>query len=469
MMHRWRIVAVLTSLQAACLAGAPGAPAQSLVEKVRQGAQEGKIAYKLTTPQELQELLGPPDQQERQREGDADLLILQYGAAQAVFAKPGQEAGLPMNVPHILYQLTIKDEPIDIGEQRLIVLRSLDDLEKFDTFCGYAGASLASLDLRDQKAALEKRPFDSRTRWPGLDRLPAGFDPLRRLEKGKSPGLGVPGLHAQGLDGRGVGLAIIDQPLLRDHQEYAGRLVRYEPIDVQGVPVQMHGAPVSSIAVGRTCGVAPGASLYYYAVPMWKWNDDQPYAELLEKIIALNDTLTEQPRIRVVSISLGAFSQRSNFDLWQAAVEKAAQNGILVVTCDPKFLWLATLRRNPDGDPNDPAGYTTGLFAALRAALSVPAGNRTTASHVGPDVYTYWVEGGMSWAVPYLAGLATLAFQVEPEIPPARIVELWTTTATKTGAGPIVNPPKFIEAVRARTNQTMLKAQNHDPPGRPGP
>ena len=196
MMHRWRIVAVLTSLQAACLAGAPGAPAQSLVEKVRQGAQEGKIAYKLTTPQELQELLGPPDQQERQREGDADLLILQYGAAQAVFAKPGQEAGLPMNVPHILYQLTIKDEPIDIGEQRLIVLRSLDDLEKFDTFWGYAGASLASLDLRDQKAALEKRPFDSRTCWPGLDRLPAGFDPLRRLEKGKSPGLGVPGLHA---------------------------------------------------------------------------------------------------------------------------------------------------------------------------------------------------------------------------------------------------------------------------------
>ena len=79
MMYRWRIVVVLTSLQAACLAAAPGAPAQSVVEKVRQGAQEGKIAYKLTTPQELQELLGPPDRQERQREGDTDLLIARLG------------------------------------------------------------------------------------------------------------------------------------------------------------------------------------------------------------------------------------------------------------------------------------------------------------------------------------------------------------------------------------------------------
>jgi subtilisin family serine protease len=69
-------------------------------------------------------------------------------------------------------------------------------------------------------------------------------------------------------------------------------------------------------------------------------------------------------------------------------------------------------------------------------------------------VYTYWVEGGMSWTVPYLAGLAALAFQIDPEIPPAQIKELWTSTATKTSAGPIVNPPKFIEAVRSRANKT---------------
>jgi hypothetical protein len=45
--------------------------------------------------------------------------------------------------------------------------------------------------------------------------------------------------------------------------------------------------------------------------------------------------------------------------------------------------------------------------------------------------------------------LAALVCQVDPGIEPARIVELWTATPAKTAAGRIVNPPAFIEAVRA--------------------
>ncbi len=200
--------------------------------------------------------------------------------------------------------------------------------------------------------------------------------------------------------------------------------------------------------------MAPKAALYYYAVPPWKWQANQPWAQQLEKIIEFNKTLTGRPKIRVVSLSLGMFSQWPDFDLWKAAVDKAAQNGILVLTCDPASLRLATLRRDPNGDPNDPSCYRTGRYSHPKAALCVPAGNRTTASHEGRDAYTYWIEGGMSWTVPYLAGLAALAFQIDPEISPAQIVELWTSTATQTSAGPVVNPPKFVEAVRSRANKT---------------
>jgi serine protease AprX len=421
-----------------------------IASRVRQAAQKGTIAFKLTTPDEMKGLLGPPEKEEKQRDGDADLLILRYGAAQALFARIALEPGLVSDAPYILYRLTIRNEPVDIGEERLIVLRRPDDLTKFDTFWGYVGASLANLDLRTSGSLLEARPFDSRTQWPGKDKLPEGFDPARRLEEGKYPGLGIDGLHRQGIEGRGVGIAIIDQPLLKDHEDYAGRLKRYEAIDVEGVPVKMHGAPVCSIAVGARCGVAPRATLYYYANPPWKWRDDKPWAELLEKIVESNTTRSDGPRIRVVSISLGAFSERPNFDLWKAAVDKASRSGILVVTCDPTFVRLGTLRRDPHKDPNDPASYRAGRYFAPGAALCVPAGNRTTASHYGPDVYTYWVEGGMSWAVPYLAGLAALAFQVNPDIPPAQMPGLWAATATKTAVGPVVNPPKFIEAVLSR-------------------
>jgi hypothetical protein len=237
------------------------------------------MAYKLTTPEELKGLLGPPEKEERQRDGDADLLNLRYPDALAVFVRIAQEPGFAQSVPYILYRFTIKDEPIDIGEERLIALKRLDDLTKFDTFWGYVGASLAALDLRASRDLLEERPFDSRTQWPGKDKLPDGFDPARRLEEGKYPGLGMRGLHRQGIDGRGVGIAIIDQPLLRDHEEYASRLKQYEAVDVEGVPVQMHGAPVCSIAVGVKCGVAPQATLYYYANPPWKWRDNKPWGD----------------------------------------------------------------------------------------------------------------------------------------------------------------------------------------------
>jgi subtilisin family serine protease len=455
-----RAILVLSSLWATGLMAAQGGPpaTQTTVEKARQAASEGKLAYKLTTADELKELLGPPASEKTSQDGGMELLDLQYPDLTVRFTRmAGFEA------PFTLVTLSGRTNwlggiigpggGIDIGQDRQVELRTEADLAKFDAFWGFAGVSLARLDLRNHEAVLRKMEFDSRTRWPSADRLPAGFDPNRLLEEGKNPGLGVRRLHEQGIDGRGVGIAIIDQPLLRNHKEYADRIVHYEPIEVPWVPVQMHGPPVSSIAVGKDCGVAPKASLYYYAVPPWKWQDNKPWADLLERIVEFNETLGDKPRIRVVSISLGMFSVRPNFDAWTKAVEKASQHGILVVTCDSAFLRLATLRRDPSGDFDDPNCYRTARYSDKRPALCVPAGNRTTASHHGPDVYTYEIEGGMSWAVPYLAGVAALACQIDPEITPAQIVQLWTATATKTEAGPIVSPPGFIETVRAERDK----------------
>lgn len=53
----------------------------------------------------------------------------------------------------------------------------------------------------------------------------------------------------------------------------------------------------------------------------------------------------------------------------------------------------------------------------------------------------------MSWGAPYLAGLAALAYQVDPKIDPKTIVELWLRTAVNTDAGPVVNPQGFIKSV----------------------
>jgi subtilisin family serine protease len=336
----------------------------------------------------------------------------------------------------------------DIGKNRQIVLRDTSDLNKFDSFWGFAGVSLSNLDLRGHKGLLEEMPFDSRTEWPEPNKMPDGFDPARLLDEGKNPGLGIRGLHKKGIDGRGVGIAIIDQPLLKEHIEYTDRLVRYEEIDVRAdMPPQMHGPPVASIAVGKTCGVAPGAALSYFAVPMWK-QDNSPYCEVIDRIIKLNESPAVSERIRVVSISTGMFANQAKFDQWQQALEKAEQHAILVVTCSQDWLSYWMLARIAGKDADDPNNYRSGQYGLRPGALLVPTGNRTTASHFGPEVYTYWTSGGLSWAAPYLAGLAALAYQVDPKIEPETIVKLWKQTAVHTDAGPVVNPVGFIEAVR---------------------
>jgi hypothetical protein len=247
-----------------------------------------------------------------------------------------------------------------------------------------------------------------------------------------------------------VGIAIIDQPMRRDHEEYRAQLTRYEPVDVEGATPYMHGPAVAGSAVGKSCGVAPGAALYFFAVPTGKWTRDEPYAEQLDRILEMNRGIKDTPRIKVVSISVGAFSQRPNFERWQQAVRKAEEQGILVVTCDPTFLRIQSLKRNEERSGSEAEDYGSGLYSFPGSQLAVPSANRTIASWKGPRAYTYDRNQAMSWTVPYLAGLAALACQVNSTIQPKDVVQLWRETATRTKAGPVVNPAAFIEAVKAK-------------------
>ena len=126
------------------------------------------------------------------------------------------------------------------------------------------GADLSALDLRDRLADLNEAVFDTSTVWPARDKMPQAFDPARILETGRNPGLGIRSLHRRGITARGVAIALVDNPLLASHSEYAARLRVHEHI--QASPEEkrhFHGSTVLSLAGGRTLGVAPEAELYY--------------------------------------------------------------------------------------------------------------------------------------------------------------------------------------------------------------
>ncbi len=342
---------------------------------------------------------------------------------------------------------------------------------------------LARLDLRSSLDDLMYADFDTQTKWPPADKMPPGFDWQQIMELGKNPGLGVRSLHAQGITGRGVGLAIIDQPLLVDHQEYRDQLRLYEELNIDpGTPSQMHGPAVASIAVGKTVGVAPEADLYYLAAWAGQFGagenghftyDFRYYAQAIRRILEINRQLPVGHKIRVIAMQIGWSPDQAGYADIMTAVQAAKAAGLLVVSSSLEETFgfkFHGLGRPPLADPDQFEAYVPGVFWAKEfytgsgqtrqfyaGRLLVPMDSRTTASPGGPGEYVFYREGGWSWSIPYIAGTYALAAQVKPSITPD---EFWaaalqtgrTIQLTQAGQtypfGPILDPVALIAALR---------------------
>ena len=341
---------------------------------------------------------------------------------------------------------------------------------------------LSALDLSAPGSAdiLSEADFDTRTLWPPAERMPAGFDREAVMETGRNPGLGIRSLHACGIDGRGVGIAIIDQPLLTDHAEYAARLRLYEEISL-GSPFesQMHGSAVASIAVGKTTGVAPGADLYYIAALSGKWDpvagkavrNFSDKAEAVRRVLEINRQLPRERRIRVISISVGWGPDEEGYREITAAVAAAERQGILVVSSSLEESFgfsFHGLGREPTADPERLESYGPGSWwedfywasdREMEATLLVPMDSRTLASQSGPGDYVFYRTGGWSWSIPWIAGLYALAAQADPSITPGRFWDLALETGRsipleragiKREFGIIPDPVALVDALMKR-------------------
>jgi hypothetical protein len=333
-------------------------------------------------------------------------------------------------------------------------------------------ADLSKLDLRDRLGDLLMTTFDDGTIWPSADQLPTDFDPQHILELGKNPGLGVTELHAAGITGRSVGIGIIDQTLLTNHQEYVDRVQVYEETDdlaASGAGASMHGAAVTSIAAGKTVGVAPEADVYFIGTGFgnsdaYEHNDFSYLARGIRRLLEINESLPPDRKIRVISMSVGWSDQVKGYAELKAALDAAKAAGILLVSTSMDDVYDISLGpglgRAPNSDPNDFASYVPGQFWAnsihfvlLQRVLTgdwlyTPMDSRTTASPTGMHEYVFYRMGGMSWSVPDLAGLYALAAQVDPQITPERFLLLALRTGRRFPYGIIADPVALIKAIQ---------------------
>jgi len=380
----------------------------------------------------------------------------------------------------------------------VIKLNALPPVQEYGMGLDLRHRDLRGVDLRQAgPEQLGRIDFDGATVWPAAEKMPAELLPQQYLELGRNPGLGVRRLHESGVTGRGVGIAIIDMPLLVDHVEYADRVQLYEELEpvsrVEGGDASMHGGAVASIAVGRTCGVAPEADLYFIAASCFKLDyvgvlmrqrDFQWYARAVRRVLEIDAGLPAERRIRVISMSVGWGPEEAGYAEMVAAVRAAHDAGMLVVSSssgDDGYCFHG-LGRRPLGAPDEWESYVPGSWwrnglvrsragsveeyvRAMQWAerlgpdslILVPMDGRTTAAPTGPEDYVFYGQGGWSWSIPYIAGLYALAVQVKPEVTPAEFWHVaartgrtidWQSPRGSIKVGPIVDAERMVAELR---------------------
>ena len=298
---------------------------------------------------------------------------------------------------------------------------------------------------------LESLTFSTRTIFPE-DWQQKASDLLERC---KDPGLGVRQLHEGGITGEGVSVAIIDQPMYQNHPEFEGKILEYRDFDT-GSSFSMHGPAVTSLLAGETIGTAPGAKVYYGAVPSWQ-ADAQYYADALEWIIETNETLPEEEKIRVVSVSAAPSSQVfANEDSWLPMVQRAEENGMIVLDCTDEHGVIAPCYYSAE-DPDDFSLVKVGFKDSGEGTmlptddLFAPCSSRTVAEQYleNEPSYAYYGNGGLSWSIPYAAGVLAMGFQLRPEMTGEEMLNcLMDTAYVREDGFKIINPPAFIEALQ---------------------
>lgn len=314
-------------------------------------------------------------------------------------------------------------------------------------------ADISHLNVLDRLNDLMYADFDSKTKWPKS--LPKEFNPEGIMEYGKNPGLNVKRVHDKGVTGKGVGVAVLDGMLLTSHEEYKDRLKFYEELHASQEGAAMHGCAISSILAGKNVGVAPKANLYYIGVSFTngtpismfsKYGWDFTYlAKSIDRVLEINKALPKDQKIRVISTSIGWEPGQKGFKEVDAAVKRAKSEGVLVVSSSLDRYYNINLRglgREPLSDPDKLDSYGIGLFwktfyehkpeecdKIVNNTIMTPMDSRCVASPTGNSDYVFYRLGGLSWSIPYVAGVYALACQVKPDITP----ELFFKEAIVTG------------------------------------
>lgn len=371
-----------------------------------------------------------------------------------------------------------------------VIFNTLEELEEaqkiFRNSVGYKiwNADLSRLDFSSPKGQTllkDINEYDDKTIWP--ENLKPEYE--KRLQDGKYSGLGLSHVHNNGFTGKGVNIAIIDTPCYLEHPEYQENIKYYKEFGFQEffqkygfLPANgwssYHGPAVASLAVGKTCGSAPEANLYFLATQDFGKSQDgksilDPSARFaaIQHLIDLNNTLPESEKIRVVSCSWTINDTPENYQKSLQLFEELEKTGCMVI--GGTYKWAChTIGGAKIITDSDTYNNLKPVFLLQRPCLVLPQNQRTFAANTGGFIYTE--QGGSSWTMPYLSGIIACGLQANPlyikqkNWPEKMWQDLMNTALPINGTNSkIIQPVAFIQKMlehkkeREMLNQILLK------------
>ena len=238
--------------------------------------------------------------------------------------------------------------------------------------------------------------------------------------------------------GEGVDIYILDTGINYDHEEFEGRAKYsgYDPTDVilstnqRGADCHGHGTHVASLAGGKTYGSAKKARIY--SIRVLYCSGVGLSSLVLEGLDHVSSVISEQRRLAVVSMSLGAPYQRTLND----AVESLISEGIVVVVAAGNYLNIAcryspassinaiTVGGSSNGDgiyPSSNYGNCVDIFA--------PGYRVRGADHMCKTCSR--TRSGTSYAAPLVSGVVAILLEREPRLTSLDVKNKLISTSVK--------------------------------------
>lgn len=298
--------------------------------------------------------------------------------------------------------------------------------------CDVSAADLSGLDI-------SKATFDDFTIWPrDISKMPKDFNPQEFMEKRKNPGLGIWQLHKQGIEGKGRNIAIIDASVLRPHLEYRDSLADYINLkDGDLSRAYANGGWGVSVMVGKTCGVAPKAKLYYFAVDFVD-NDYSTYARALDKVCDLHQNLKSLGQNGIDVVVLNNLYDKENL---AEALQRARKLGIFVYT---SLVNQTALECRMYGDVDDPDDYVVhnNRVSDENSLCLIGYGQTVPCQYT---IGSYLFNATSNLRTFWLAGLYILGKCVKENLTSEKFFKMaFDTGDYRKGIGVIVNPQKLI-------------------------